>query len=538
MIETVPCVLEVHRNGKVVRLPDIRRPEGTSYGFGQFGEEPHPILPHGRWGATPSEDLLQDSCGDYSLDEPITFRDGSQGDRYNIMRKPIREIGVHPEVLREISRGAAGDSDAVWDLSDELLAHHADIVRGVAEEVLESLAPRETYVLKSYLGFSDDLSQVELARAIVDLGLAKKMTVNGIKKMIPRAMKKLRVEFRRRLNNMNPELWQPVPTRPTPTKSKMFVIDSEYWQAFRETVEKEWLKLIAAPRDEIIVPILAKQSVATPAPLKTRDCKNEECDVVLLGRRRPLFRMNMERGDPGIMVTCPLCCAFKKLGYATLCPCCITQKALNGYCDACFADRLAGEWLKRRSPRVRAVESFDERVGAAIVRQEWHLDLTAANVAFNADVIYTPTGTPGDFRVDSSDSKVRVYVEQNDAVLLLAFLDVLNPVLTLDMLNGAADDFAVDWQVIAPVIPEHRDWQQAVATWKPSQNDRTGWYRPARGADVVSTAVRLPLESALVPYEGVDFTPLPAREAPRNAGVGMSPEEYLERQKFLRGQRQ
>ena len=379
---------------------------------------------------------------------------------------------------------------------------------------------------------------MELARAIVDLGLAKRMTVNGIKKMIPRAMKKLRFEFRRRLNNMNPELWQPVPARPTPTnKSKMFVIDAEYWQAFRETVEKEWLKLIAAPRDEIIVPILAKQSVATPAPLKTRDCKNEECDVVLLGRRRPLFRMNMERGDPGIMVTCPLCRAFKKLGYATLCPLCITQKALNGYCDTCFADRLAGEWLKRRSPRVRAVESFDERVGAAIVRQEWHLDLTKENIAFDADVRYTPTGTPGDFRVDSSDSKVRVYVEQNDAVLLLAFLDVLNPVFTLDMLNGTADDsLPVDWRVIEPVIPEHHDWPQAIARWKPSQNDRTGWYRPSGDVDA-STTIRLPLESALVPYEGVDFAPLPAREVPRNAGVGLTPEEYLERQRMIRRQK-
>ncbi len=520
-----PCVLEVHRNGISVRLPDVRRPKGTSYAFGQFGEVPHPIHPHGRW-LIPG-DAIQDSCGDYSLDEPAKVsKDGFEVAKiggYDTIPKPIRSIGIKPHILHAMARGTThrSVSSAVWELSDELLAHHADIVRGVAEEVLESLAPRETYVLKSYLGFTEGLTQAELSRAVVELGLAKKMTVNGIKKMIPRAMKKLRIEFRRRLSNMNPELWLPFPTNPKPlAKSRMFVIDEDYWKTFRETVEQEWLKLHAPPREEVLVPILPKESVATPAPLKTHDCKNEECNVVLLGRRRPLFRMNTEKGDPGNMKTCPLCRAFRKLGYSTLCPLCVTSKALNGYCDACFAARLAGEWLKRRSPRVRAVEPFDARVGADTVRQEWHVDFTRDGIGFESNVLYSPTETLGIFRVDSADSRVRIYVEQSDAVLLLAFLDTINPIFSLEDLNGAAQrDEVADWRVIEPLIPDNRDWQQALATWKPSTGELTGWYRPA--GESVDADIRLPLESALVPYKGVDFTPLPAREVPRNAGVGL-----------------
>jgi hypothetical protein len=535
---TQPCVLEVHRNGKSVRLPDVRRPEGTSYAFGQFGEEPHPILARGPWGQQnePNDTQIQDSCGDISIDSPASVT-GNGGFE-------VAKIGGYDTWKGEIRTG-------VVELSDELLAHHQDLLRGVALDVLESLAPRETYVLKSYLGFIDELTQAELARVVVDLGLARKMTVNGIKKMIPRAMKKLRKEFRRRLSNMNPELWQPLPTNPKPAaKSRMFVLDEEYWRAFRETVEQEWVKLLADPREEVFVPILTKESVATPAPLKTHDCKNEGCNVVLLGRRRPLFRMNSESGDPRNMETCPLCRAFKKLGYSTLCPLCITQKALNGYCDTCFAERLAGEWLKRRSPRVRAVDSFDERVGANTVRREWHLDFTRDAIGFKSDVLYSPIDTPGDFRVDSADPRVRVYVEQDETVLLLVFLDTITPVFNLEDLNGASDVHNdLDWRVLEPVMPENHDWGQAIATWKPSADDRTGWYRACDEYRPVEANADTN-EEFLVPYAGIE----PDERAPveratlrdlvtvvgnprGEARAGLTADEYLERQKILKKQR-
>jgi hypothetical protein len=412
------CVLEVHKGQRTTHF--LGRRDVERYGFGQFNETPYPL---DFVKSPPDMRQEQDSCGGVSLDREIETPEGT--------------VSLHAVIPGEIRSGVytlaeglkAGTSGR--DVGNEVSAMTEKLAMGIADEAFDALKDMERFALQAHFGLIRDENEEKYTREsiaadIVRLGYKRKITAHGVKKLIERAQKKLRKEFRRRYGS-------------TEKHRSSFLIDTDYWSEYARLTAEAWARITVTasePKEEPHYPILEKDTCAAPAPLRAKPCKNPDCGIVLVGRRPPLFRVSYASGDPEYLNRCPLCRAFRILvSRKGLCELCVTQRALNGYCDACFTERLADEWLRRRSARTRAVPSFDERVGARTSRHEWHIDLTREGIGFKSDVTYTPIGNE-EFHVDSLNPLVRVDVVPSEKVIICVFSDALNPMFNLEDMTG------------------------------------------------------------------------------------------------------